>query len=208
MSLFHEIEKTAWSGNQNVASFLKLLTLEASRGTAINNTRTQHRAIAQTTRFIKDLGGQFTSGADDQNQRLCSNSILPWVESFRGVRSRSSQLPRLAHQLGKNWNEESPRLSRAYVLLGSTCAKHHTPLHVPVWATAIRSRLARTAGIAYDWTAVGCSYPQRRIFSRITGCKPKFAHYESLDCQVVANFSRRLTSVTALISLGLSMLTL
>lgn len=121
MSLLHEIEQTARSGNQNVTSLLKLLTLEASRSTAISNTRAQHGPVAQTTGFIKDLSGQFTSGADNQNQRLCSNGMFPWVESFREVRSRSSQLPRLAHQLGKNWNEESPRLSRAYVLLGSAC---------------------------------------------------------------------------------------
>lgn len=148
MSLFHEIKKTAGSGNQDIASFLKLLTLEARRSTTIGDTRTQHGAIAQTTRFIEDLSCQFPSGADDQNQRLCSNSILPWVKLFREVRPRSSQLPRLAHQLGKNWNQEGPRLSRAYVLLGPTCAKHHTPQHIPVWATAITSRLARTAGIA------------------------------------------------------------
>lgn len=114
MSLCHEIEKTAGSGNQNVASFLKLLTLDTSRGTAINDTRTQHGAIAQTTRFIKYLSCQLSSGADDQNQRLCSNSILPEAKVRRRVRTRSSQLSRLAHQLGNNRNEEGPRLSRAY----------------------------------------------------------------------------------------------
>ena len=148
VSLCHEIKETAWSGNQDIASFLKLLTLLASRGPAISNTRTQHGAIAQTTRFIKYLSGQFTSGTDDQDQWLCSNSILPWVKSFRGVRPRGSQLLRLAHQLGKNWNEEGARLSRAYVLLGPSVTKHHAPQHIPVWATAITSRLASTAGIA------------------------------------------------------------
>lgn len=111
MSLPHEIKKATGSSNEDVTSFLELISLKSGRGTSIHNARAKHGTVTETTSFIEDLGSQLTSWAYDQNQRLRANGISDRIKSLGDVWTRCSKLLRLSHELGENWNEESTRFS-------------------------------------------------------------------------------------------------
>lgn len=109
--LVHEIDNATGGANQDVAALLKLLALKTRGSTTIGDARTKHRAVAETTGLVKDLGGQLTSGADNQHKRLTPNSIARG--KVNGARAWSGELLSLAHQLRKNGNQERASLSRA-----------------------------------------------------------------------------------------------
>lgn len=107
MRLTHEVDNTTWSANEDVTPLLELLTLEAGRCAAVNNTGTQHRPITEAPSIIEDLSSQLTSWTHNENQWLSSNCIRLGIEVFSHIGARGSQLLCFTHQLGQNWDEES-----------------------------------------------------------------------------------------------------
>lgn len=100
MGLTHEINDATGGADENITSFLKLLPLETSRCTAVNNTGAQHGAVAQAASIVEDLRGQLASWTDNQNQRLCSNPIGFRVEVVGDIGARGGQFLSFPHQLG------------------------------------------------------------------------------------------------------------
>ena len=63
----HEVHETTRSSNQDVATLPQLVHLLPTRSSTVNDTRTEHRAVAETPSFIKDLSGQFACRSNDKD---------------------------------------------------------------------------------------------------------------------------------------------
>ena len=105
----HDVDETTRSSNENVTTFLELSDLLTDWTTTICNAGTKHGAIAQTTSLIEDLCAKLTSGSDNEDQWLSTNTIV--LLTLCNVGTRSSELLGLAHQLGENRDEESSSLA-------------------------------------------------------------------------------------------------
>lgn len=100
--LTHEVDNATRGADQNITALFELLTLKAGRCTTIDDARTKHRAVAETAGLVKDLGGQLTGRADNQNKRLTTNALTRG--QVQRAWARSTELLSLAHQLRKNGN--------------------------------------------------------------------------------------------------------
>lgn len=110
--VLHEVHQTSRSGNEDVAPHLELLALVPAGGAAVDDARAQHGAIAETTSLIEDLARQLASGADDENERLGTNSVSQRIVSRR-VGAGCRKLASLAHQLGEDGKQECSSLAGA-----------------------------------------------------------------------------------------------
>ena len=113
MRLLHKIKQPSRSSDEDIAALLEFVSLSPHGGTTIRNAGPQHGPVAETSSFIEDLGRQFTGRGHNQHQRLCANRVGHRVVSSAQVGTGSSQSLRLAHQLGKDGNEEGSGLSGA-----------------------------------------------------------------------------------------------
>ena len=53
--VLHEVHEATGGGDEDVASHLELLVLALGGSTTIDDARTQHGAVAQTTSLVEDL---------------------------------------------------------------------------------------------------------------------------------------------------------
>lgn len=115
--LLHKVKQPSRSSDEDIATLLKLLSLVTSGSTTVSDTRTQHRAIAQTTGFVEDLCGQLASRGNDEHQRLRTNRVRGRVEFGSQIRTRCSKLLCLTHQLREHGNKESRSFARSCALV-------------------------------------------------------------------------------------------
>lgn len=66
----YEVDKSAGSGNKEIAATLDLAKLGADIGTTIDDARTDPRAVGELASLIVDLGNQLTSGSQDQSSGI------------------------------------------------------------------------------------------------------------------------------------------
>jgi hypothetical protein len=95
----HEVHQAARRSDEDIAAHLELLALIPRRGTTVDDTGAQHGAVAQATGLIEDLAGKLASRADDQDQRLSTDTISCGIVTSR-IRARSCKLACLTHELG------------------------------------------------------------------------------------------------------------
>ena len=127
MGLVHEIHESSRSADEDIASFLELISLVTHRSSTIHHTGAKHRTIAQTAGLVEYLGRKLSGGRNNQHQRFGTNSIGHRIKACGQVRTRGSQLSRLSHQLRKNGDQKCGRLSRSY--FGSDAA-HWSKLYL------------------------------------------------------------------------------
>ena len=65
-----EILEATRGSDENIAALLQGHLLIPDGGTTIDDARTQHRAVAQTTALVEDLTSQLTGWAHNENKRL------------------------------------------------------------------------------------------------------------------------------------------
>jgi len=108
-----DILETAGGSDENVAPKMEICELISARTTTVEKAGPKHRTVAQAARLVEDLDCKLASGADNQHKRLSANSISARVVAG-WVWPGCSELLGLAHQLGKDRDEVSGRLSRTY----------------------------------------------------------------------------------------------
>ena len=113
MGTVHQVAETTGRPDQHVAATSKVGNLLAERGPAVDHRRTQHRAVAEATSLVEDLGGELARWRHDDDQGLGANAVGRGIEGRR-IRTRSGHDLGLAHELGQHRDQEGGRLARAY----------------------------------------------------------------------------------------------
>lgn len=73
-----------------------------------------HGTIAESTSLVEDLRSKLTGRADNKDQGLSTDTLANTKLECGRVRTRSSKLLGLAHQLGQNRNQKRGCLAGAY----------------------------------------------------------------------------------------------
>jgi hypothetical protein len=111
VGLGHEVKQATRGGDKDVTALGKLSLLLANRTAAVSDARTQHRAIAETTRLIKNLAAELTGGSNDEDEWFRTDSVTLRIETVGEVGARSSKLLGLAHKLGETRDHVSSSLT-------------------------------------------------------------------------------------------------
>ena len=112
MGTVHQVAETTRGPDQHVAAAPKVGNLVAERGPAVDDRRTQHRAVAEATGLVEDLGCELARRRHDDDQGLGANAVGQGVEGRR-IRTRSGHDLGLAHELRQHGDQESGRLAGA-----------------------------------------------------------------------------------------------
>jgi hypothetical protein len=106
-----EIFEATRSSNQDVAASRKKAALLADRDSSVDDTRSEHGAVAQLSRFVEYLHSQLTSRDHHNHEWLSDHVVDSFLESSR-VGPRSPKLLGLSHELAQDWDQVGRCLSR------------------------------------------------------------------------------------------------
>ena len=123
----HDIKEATRCSDEDITTLGQLRDLLTNWTTTVRNARAKHGSIAEASSFVEDLTTEFTSGRDNEYERLSTNAITLRIEAVSEVGSWSSKLLGLAHELRDDRNQEGGGLARTW-----TCVRDDTACLVAV----------------------------------------------------------------------------
>lgn len=133
----HHVDQTARRGDENITALLQLINLVAHRSASIDDARSEHGTVAKLSGLVEDLNCEFSSRNHDDDQGLCPYGRDNACIKLERIRTRSSQLLGLAHQMVEDGDKIRSGLARTLTALASSGKRWQELL--PVCAMAITS---------------------------------------------------------------------
>jgi len=116
----NQVDKTTWSGNEEIASTLDLAKLRSNIGTTVNNAWSDPRSVGELTGLFVNLRDQLTGWCKDEGCRVCLA-----LASKAGTSASWRWGWTVDESLGQDWEQETSSLS------GTSLGTSHqiTPTH-------------------------------------------------------------------------------